>query len=926
MKKMRKVLALMLMLMMLVAVSLVAVSCDKDETDTTETTAGGGSSTTSSSTQQSGTTDSSNQQSGGNVDLNNEKLVKVTVKYENGRAVKGAVVQICQGEICFFTPIVTGDDGVGTCEYDLSGEPLKAKVNSIGDSGDVDYLTPDTEGYVYFDGGSRELVITIKKITVNVLDSEKSEGIESATVQLYQGEHAFKTPMYTDAEGIAYGYIAANGEELSAVVTEIDKGEDYKIDSTPVIFDEDESVCTIVVEKISAYVVTLRRLAGGAPVVNVRVELYKKGSSAMWDVSYTDENGVARFENLETDEYSVKVVFENPAYSISRDSVDGKYPFEEGSKEITFIVNEVPTVTYTVKVPASIQKGETLSVYDGDHNMFTDAVVGDDGIATFEGKNGNYVVFYYSFDDNYYSPVIFEKDKTASGEIKMTDAVPGSSKNTPKLAVGSAYIFGEGTVWVAIPFPENKTVTLDNYAGTLVINNLTGEAITAEAGTKLFDDILVEGNMLVFSVSSESGNIDANFTISAPGTYGAPYDVNELIGDDIDGKNINLLASNMSEVYYKYTFKADGTITITVPLTGITIYIDGKMLDSYIEDNKTVISYPAKADEEIVFSIVGSISEDTTVSFAVKEVKKTYSATVFLDFVETEGIVAILYSVTDDGLVEIKRVTTDSKGVADFGELVYAGNYAVMVVTPENYIEMLTAVSFEYGTSTSVYLDHVKDGTLDYPMNIETAEDADDSITLDKGQSLWYTVNIMPGHNATIVVNSSNVQLVIYYEDTNDDGVVDEKDTPYGTSQITDGKAIFAFADDEREYKIKISSLDGEAVSASYKYENKEAEAGANADNAKDVIGGFGDVVGATAGQIVYYRYSGDPCKLTVTVEGDNVILVRIIRSLDGDREEIVDGNSLVIEDTMYDSIFFAVKASADTSFEVRVAVEAIEE
>ena len=651
MKNMKKIAALAVMMLVLVCFSLIAASCGEEVGGTTTTTQGGTTSSTqggtTSSTQggtTSGSTDSSSQ---GDSDTLGANQVKVTVRYENGRAVSGADVQICQGSICFFMPIITGTDGSGVGEYDLNGEQLKAKVRSIGNSGDIEYLVPDEEGYVYFDEGSRELVITIKKITVNVLDNN-GEGVENAAVKLYQGEHELKTLMYTDADGIAYGYVAVSGETLKAIVTEVEGSSDYILGKTPTEFDEGSSVCTVEVQKSNAYVVKLTRLAGGAPLANVKIELYKAGSTVVQKTRYTNEKGIASFEDVKPGEYSVKIVFENPAYSISRDdAVDGKFAFGENSYELAFIVTEVPTIDYSVTAPKELA-GEYLSVYDGDHNYIDSVEIDENGKATFTGANGNYIVKYDSFE-KYYSVVVFEKDKTASGEIKCVDKAPGSSKDTPNGTVGFAYANGEngGTVWFAVPFSANKAITVESYAGKLTVTWADGSTAVVEAMTsESFKDITVEGNMLVFSISADEA-FDINVMVAAPGTYHSPYDVNELLGDEISGKELEINAPAY-EAYYTYTFKADGTITITVPIADISIYIDGAGIDSYTEGGKTMISYPAKAGEAVKFCISGVGINGAKASFEVKEVKKNYTATVYLDGEAGKDVVVVLYRVHKD--------------------------------------------------------------------------------------------------------------------------------------------------------------------------------------------------------------------------------------------------------------------------------------
>ncbi len=79
----------------------------------------------------------------------------VTVKDQNGDAVEGARVQMCQDELCM-VPVKTNADGVAT--FSLEEATYHAKLAALPEG-----YTGDTEAEFDFPAGSYELVITITK-------------------------------------------------------------------------------------------------------------------------------------------------------------------------------------------------------------------------------------------------------------------------------------------------------------------------------------------------------------------------------------------------------------------------------------------------------------------------------------------------------------------------------------------------------------------------------------------------------------------------------------------------------------------------------------------------------------------------------------------------------------------------------------------
>lgn len=859
-----------------------------------------------------GSTTDSTKPNDGIEDEENPNLVKVTVLNQLGKPVSGATVQICQGETCFFKKIKTGSDGTGSREYSLGEGVLKAKVDSI--EGMADYLAPADSGYVYFDEGSRELVITIQKITVNVVD-DTNKAVEGAAIQLYQGKNAFKTPIYTDAAGVAYGFIALSGEEISCVVTEIAIGSGYELDNKPVVFDNGVYETEIVVAKNATYSVKISTLLGEA-LKGAKVELYDVLKNRKQKTVYTDANGVAKFENMDKGEYYFKVIITSPAYVIVEESVDGKYYFAADSVTRELSVVEYPEITYTVKVSNGLG-GQTVNFYNVDNELIGTQITDETGVATFMAPNGSYTAVLVA-DDIYATPAYFVTDDSAVGEIKVTTDMPGSSKDNPIVLVGNQHLtLSAGqTVWFAVPNGHRKIVTITASGVTVSYNEQLSKV----------DDVMAlqfteeTGAVSYFSVTTES-ETTIDVSASAPGTHNNPIDITEKLDENGSCTEEIAFEKNLT-VYYTYTATNNGTLSVTINDQQYSVHFDGDNMGLISNSGEHI--YPVSAGETVLIAIdmldVDAL-DDTGIVFSFGEEKVDYTITVNKDGDSAQGIVVILYAKNGEELVEIARGTTLENGQYVFEGVDYSHDYVVKVEYPEGYTSVFEQVELGVANYGTVVLSRIKTGEPDAPFDFDALLGEETAEVKENG-TVWYTIYVRPSNDGTqykIYANSANAVIKIYNSDTNDDGIIDSNDTPVGVSSVDGEIASYIFNANNMLYTIAVSTADGSAESISLVYEDIAGKVGASTENAIEIT--EAGTYTATVDGEVYYRYTGDRCKLTVTLNGE-ANLGRVLLSMDGMTIEDAENNVLVVEDTEGGWIYFVISSDMVGDYEFTVTVE----
>ena len=117
---------------------------------------------------------------------------------------------------------------------------------------------------------------------------------------------------------------------------------------------------------------------------------------------------------------------------------------------------------------------------------------------------------------------------------------------------------------------------------------------------------------------------------------------------------------------------------------------------------------------------------------------------------------------------------------------------------------------------------------------------------------------------------------------------------------------------------LRAMTADGSAETIELTYAQKEAAEGETPDTAIEIAESA--TVSSTVNGTVYYRFTGDACKLTVTVS-EGVKLQRVTLSMDDEPViEDAEGNVISIDDTMGDWIYFAITGEGE--FQLSVTAE----
>lgn len=838
----------------------------------------------------------------------NPNLVRVNVVDENGKPVNGVTVQICQGELCFSKPIKTGANGSGTREYELDGSNLKAKVLKI--DGNSEYLTPAELGYIYFPSGEREITIKIKKVTVNVFDTD-GKAVEGAVVKLYQGEHELgaNTELVTDADGIAYGFVALSGEEIMAKVTEIFSGGSYELEDELVGFGYGNYDATLTVKKLAVYTVKLSTMLG-EKLEGVKIQLFDS-NNRMRKTLELDENGVAKFENVDPDDYYVKVVINNPTYVIINEDTDGKYYFPKGSTNLNLDVVVSPSVTYTVTV-LNGQVGQAVKLYNMDNELVAVGEADENGVASILAPYSNYIAV---VDSEYFAEYIELTKESLSGEITITEEIAGSSSLYPK------YLFDV----INVSFDKDSShawYEVVNYAGNLVVIDLISGAYSY--GYNLIgyvggvQETITLDETGIFDVGPYMDSAELTITLKVPGTHSSPIEITEAT------KSYEIVLKNGKAVYYSYTATEKGALILTVD-SSITIIFDSEGQGILSEtDNEKIYTYPVNAGETVVFAAAWSGEiQPSSISVGFESVIKDYTVKVFKEGESSQGTVVIVYTRANGELTEIARATTNENGECAFDGLEYSSNYVVKAEYPEGYTSVYEEVEFGTELDTSVYMTTIKTGSVELPFDFDTLG-GEEIITINPGSTIWYTVNVRPSNDGTkftVSANNASVVIKVYYTDTNDDGVIDENDTPIGTSAVVDGKSSYTFNTNNRVYKIAVSCDNSESQEVTLTYSSKSAQEGETVDNAIEITEA-GEYKASLNNSCLYYRYTGEAATLTVTVTDANGVLKTVTLSLDEDPViEVAQGNTFTIE-TEGDWIYFVIEASTQAEISFTVTVE----
>ena len=214
-----------------------------------------------------------------------------------------------------------------------------------------------------------------------------------------------------------------------------------------------------------------------------------------------------------------------------------------------------------------------------------------------------------------------------------------------------------------------------------------------------------------------------------------------------------------------------------------------------------------------------------------------------------------------------------------------------------------------------------KTGAPDAPFEFDTSNELMETVSVPANGTVWYTLYVRPSMSDKfyIVANSANVIIKVYNDDTNEDGIIDENDTPIGVSVAFGGESTYIFGANNTYYTIAVSTLDGSAEEIEIVYASQELPAGATVENAIEIT--EADTYTANVNGMVYYVFAGnDECELTITVTG-NATLKVVHRSMDDVTVEDAENNTYTVN-TEGTWIYFAIAAEEAGEYEFTVTIK----
>lgn len=831
--------------------------------------------------------------------VDNENLVTVTVVDQAGNGIEGAVIQICQGENCFGKPIVTGANGTGSREYTLNGDTLKAKILEI--EGMDDYLVPAELGYVYFSTDSRTITITVQEISVSVKD-QSGKAVEGAKLQLAQGEHVFPDALITDANGNASGYVAISGENITVTVLDILSGS-YEYSKAPV--NVTGYNCNITVSQQLNYKVNIVD-ATGKGMSGIEVKLFDASNGYLQSKKTTDSNGAAEFEKMQIGEYYITLSNISPAYVITTVAADGKYYFASGETTLNIEGIELEELTYEVTVSNGLA-GQTIAIYDENHNFVDQAETDENGVVSFVLENGNYTAILISYDEIpvVSTPVMFKKYGAVSGTVKIEENAEEGTESNPIYVLGGRTISVAAgkTVYVAIPNAYKKSVGIDCYGNLTVGYNGTTSEITLDNGFVALSPVENQGEIAIITLTSAE-DVFASIYVSAPGTVENPFNLDEMF-DEINGAKISCTVGNYESIYYQFVAKEDGVLTVSTATQYAYILIN---------DCETNM-FPMMAGETITIC-VSSLNSDTfespvidaEIELATGNVEVDYTVTVYRDGDLLAGCTVMLYMYDEDGnVVIVATATTDENGVVVFENISYSAQYYVEADLSEMDGYEITNESAEMGAYTEyeMYISHIKDGSRDYPFEFDIF--GAEEIALDANQIIYYTRVVFQSVDGTvykIVANNENVVLKAYYQDSYEEGYV-------AVSSVEDGNSVLVFPEGG-VYLIEITCA--EDVEFEMEFTSEEPEAGSDYFNSYELDEACVhiEIIEGTK----YFVFTGDVASVKIVLNG-----AATLYNVNEGELESIEGNTIEAE-TNGDWLYFAVSCTDPAECEIIITVE----
>lgn len=621
--------------------------------------------------------------------------------------------------------------------------------------------------------------------------NQNGQPIEGIDAQICADSGLCLQSQISDAEGVMkFEYFQI--EPFHVQVNSVPEG--FIMPTEHIPFPDGRTSVVVTIQQNQTYTVTAIDLHG-RKLENILVELYLKKDNTLVDSMITDASGKASF-TVSPDEYYAKIkhAYDNGAFTLVADTDEISF---EKSKNVqaSFVVLD-NNIDYTVT--AKDENGEILDVTIHLYNEKLDLVEAKqtdlNGKAVFNVPNGTYYALLE--DDTYYaSPVEFYKNGAVSGEITLTDIKAGSDRQHPIMLLKDINIdllTGE-KLWYGVFSAKGKTVEINSseveafYGGQTkkpqdgkISFELKETGISAfRIDSKTENDILVEGS--IYLLGSQETPIQIEVEDS--------YTFDEVVVE-ANGK-----------VYYSFVAGKNGTIRIETEAENAVISINGNRFKKSVKEGDTVLIcfFTEKVSGDTVTSPEATILAELT----FQETKADYKVTTRVDNQAGASQIVELYRYDGANYVLAQNVTCDANGEYVFEDLTEAADYYIKAILNDQYETSEEYIPFGDETEITVYINHKRDGSQEYPFLVNSEETNETEVILPADGEIWYTLFYISG--ATISIDNVNASVELY--------TVTGDGAPVLVATLTGEKLSHILEDGDTTTRllIKVAMANGEA-------------------------------------------------------------------------------------------------------------------
>lgn len=526
-------------------------------------------------------------------------------------------------------------------------------------------------------------------------------------------------------------------------------GNDY------ISFPEGKTTAMVEITRLQKYTITASDMHGNR-LPNILVELYNKATNELVDSFITEENGRAVFEVAPDEYYAIiKHANDNAAFVLTGSEGDNKIELTSKNVQVQFVVLD-DNIDYTVTL-GSEGNGAEVKLYNENFELIDTKTAGDDGVVVFNVPNGSYYAV-SSLDGHYIKPVIFQKNGKVSESVDVLLGKGGSKENP-------IYLLGEFDITIAageelyvyIPNAQGKNIKIESE--TLKVRCLERGMNFTIANGIIDNDLMAGengGSLLKITTNKAEGTDSIKGVIYEPGTEKTPYvlDISDAISN-----GMTVSVDENGRVYYSFVADKDGTITATTETEYAVISINGNPFKKSVKEGDTVLICFYTAQE--VGDNIEHPAAEITASFTYALVQADYKVTTVRDSEISGGVTVELYEKIGDEYKKIETVVSGENGEIVFANMTEAANYYIKVVCDEKYETPVEYTPFGDENEITVYTNHVRDGSIEYPFLIASSESEETEsvvVTLD-GTTKWYTSFYVQGAQVSIDNGSATVKI-----------------------------------------------------------------------------------------------------------------------------------------------------------------------